>query len=89
MKRRWLVASLLFSAWASAQEAVPVVRFDSIPDPLKLPKDLYLGEIEDIEDACLDGAAPLITLEETRDHIRTVLALLESARSGEPAALPA
>jgi hypothetical protein len=46
MKGRLLVASLvLFSAWTNAQESVPVIRFDSIPDPLKLPKDLYLGEV--------------------------------------------
>src|SRR5258707_12505905 len=46
MKGRWFIASLvLFSMWANAQESAPVVRFDSIPDPLKLPKDLYLGEV--------------------------------------------
>ena len=46
MKGRWLAASLaLFSALTCAQESAPVVRFDSVPDPLKLPKDLYLGEV--------------------------------------------
>ena len=46
MKGRWLIASLvLVSVWSSAQESVPVIRYDSIPDPLKLPKDLYLGEV--------------------------------------------
>jgi len=46
MKERWLIASLvLVSVWSSAQESVPVIRYDSIPDPLKLPKDLYLGEV--------------------------------------------
>ena len=46
MKGRWLIASLvLVSVWSNAQESVPVIRFDSIPDPLKLPKDLYLGEV--------------------------------------------
>jgi hypothetical protein len=34
MKKRWLVASLLlFSASAYAQQSVPVIRFDSVPDP--------------------------------------------------------
>ena len=43
---RWLVASLvLFSAWTNAQESVPVIRFDSMPNPLRLPNNLYLGEV--------------------------------------------
>jgi DNA-binding beta-propeller fold protein YncE len=46
MKGRLLVASLLlFSVWTNAQESAPVIHFDSIPEPLKLPKDLYLGEV--------------------------------------------
>src|SRR5271165_1616361 len=46
MKRRLLVASLLLlSVSASAQESVPVIRFESIPEPLTLPNDLYLGEV--------------------------------------------
>jgi DNA-binding beta-propeller fold protein YncE len=46
MKGRLFVASLLlFSACTYGQESVPAIRFDSIPEPLKLPKDLYLGEV--------------------------------------------
>src|SRR6478672_12893419 len=46
MNGRWLIALfVVFSGWTIAQESVPVVRFDSIPDPLKMPKDLYLGEV--------------------------------------------
>ena len=42
MKQRWLFPVIvLFSTWTNAQ----VIRFDSLPDPLKLPKDLYLGEV--------------------------------------------
>src|ERR1700704_1548604 len=45
MKKRWLVASfVLFSTCTYAQQSVPVIRFDSVPDPIKLPKDMYLGE---------------------------------------------
>lgn len=44
---------------------------------------LYLGEVEDMHAAILDGAAPFISLQETRDHVRTVLALYESARRKE------
>jgi DNA-binding beta-propeller fold protein YncE len=39
--------ALLFFASASvcAQTPVPTIDFDSVPNPLKLPKDLYLGEV--------------------------------------------
>ena len=34
---------MLFSSSAFAQ--VPVIAFDSVPEPLKLPQDLYFGEV--------------------------------------------
>ena len=34
-------------------------------------------------DAILDGRPPYLGLDETRNHVRTVLALYESARRGE------
>ena len=45
--------------------------------------ELYSGEVEDLQNAILDGTPPYLTLEETRNHVRTVLALYESARRGE------
>lgn len=44
---------------------------------------LYLGEVDDLHAAVLDGASPYLSLAETRDHVKTVLALYESARRGE------
>ncbi len=44
-------------------------------------KDLYLGEVEDIHAAILDGTPTYLSLEESRDHIRTTVALYQSARS--------
>jgi DNA-binding beta-propeller fold protein YncE len=45
MNKRWLVASfLLFTAGTYAQQ-VPVIRYDSVPDPVKLPKDVHFGEV--------------------------------------------
>ena len=41
--------------------------------------DPYLGEIEDMHAAILDGRPPTITLDETRLHVATVLALYDSA----------
>jgi predicted dehydrogenase len=52
------------------------------PETLTVPdKDLYLGEVEDMHAAILDGEPNYLALSETRDHIRTVLALYESART--------
>jgi streptogramin lyase len=36
---------LLSSAPVRAQQAVPEIPFDSIPDPLKLPTDVHFGEV--------------------------------------------
>jgi predicted dehydrogenase len=42
--------------------------------------ELYLGEIDNMNAAILDGAQTLITHEESRNHVRTAVALYESAR---------
>ncbi len=46
-------------------------------------KELYLGEVEDMNAAILDGRTPYLSLEETRNHVLTVLALYESAARQE------
>jgi len=44
--KHWLVGLfVLLSPAAFAQQSVPVIPYDSVPDPLKLPKDLYFGEV--------------------------------------------
>jgi hypothetical protein len=48
---------------------------------------LYLYEIEDMADAILLGRAPRVSLDDSRGNIRTILALLESARTGKPVML--
>ena len=54
------------------------------PQVVPVPEtSLYLGEVEDMHAAILDGAAPLLSLAESRNHVRTVLALYESARTGQ------
>jgi predicted dehydrogenase len=51
---------------------------------IRVPEqELYIGEVEDMHAAILDGAPPYLTLRETRDHVRTVLALYESAHSSQ------
>lgn len=45
----WLLAfSVFLSGAACAQSAVPQIPFDSVPDAVKLPKDLYLGEVSGV-----------------------------------------
>ncbi len=46
--------------------------------------DLYSGEIEDIYDAVVKGRPQLIPLQESRDNIATIRALLDSAASDKP-----
>jgi xylose dehydrogenase (NAD/NADP) len=46
----------------------------AVPD-----KELYLGEVEDMHAAILDGKPNYLSLQESRDHIRTVVALYASA----------
>lgn len=60
------------------------VAADGEPEEIVVPqKELYLGQIENMHAAILDGEPTYLTLEETRDHIQTLLALYDSARRGE------
>ncbi|MEZ4590570.1 MAG: Gfo/Idh/MocA family oxidoreductase [Chloroflexota bacterium] len=57
---------------------------DGEPEEIEVPeKELYLGEIEDLHTAVLDNKPQYLTLEETRNHVKTVLALYESARTNQ------
>ncbi len=56
----------------------PAGEPEEVPVPEKM---LYLGEVEDMHAAILDGDPAYLTLEESRDHVRTVMALYESART--------
>jgi hypothetical protein len=40
--------------------------------------------VEDLQAAVLDGERPYLTLPETRNHVKTTLALYESAETGRP-----
>ena len=64
-------------------EWIEITRGDSV-DKLRSPGyELYRGEIEDMERAVLDGQTPRISLENSRANVATILALLESARTGQ------
>jgi predicted dehydrogenase len=47
-------------------------------------QELYIGEVEDMADTILLGREPRIPLDESRAGVATILALLESARTGRP-----
>jgi len=47
-------------------------------------QELYIGEVENMADAILLGQRPRISLDESRVHVTTIQALLESARTGSP-----
>jgi predicted dehydrogenase len=57
---------------------------DGEPRELTVPdEELYVGQVRDMHAQILDGAPPCIPLSETRDHVRTLVALHESARKRE------
>ena len=58
------------------------------PEEIDVPeKELYLGEVEDLHAAVLDGQTQYLSLDETRNHVKTVLALYESAQTGQVVSL--
>jgi len=48
---------------------------------------LYEGEVEDMHDAILQGTPNRVTLLESRQHIATLCALYDSAKSAKPVVL--
>ena len=44
MKRWFAALAVLFTSTVFAQQ-VPVIDFESVPNLLKLPKDMHLGEV--------------------------------------------
>jgi xylose dehydrogenase (NAD/NADP) len=73
-----------FTAMDDSGQYIFFTPRDGDPQPVPVPdQPLYLGEIEDMQSAILDGQPNYLTLAETRDHVRTTLALYESARRGQ------
>lgn len=62
---------------------------DGDPQPLPVEeKSLYLGEVEDMHAAILDGAPTYLSLAETRNHVKTVLALYRAAQEERVVSFP-
>jgi DNA-binding beta-propeller fold protein YncE len=45
MNRLCAASLLLAASCAYAQDSVPTIRFDSVRDPIRMPKDVHLGEV--------------------------------------------
>jgi len=50
-------------------------------------EELFRGEVEDMANAVLNGASPRVSLADSRGNVATIVALLQSARSGMPVRL--
>jgi len=73
-----------FTGIEDREREVIFTPVDGKPEKLRVPKmDSYQAEVEDMHDAIMLGKPPLISLEETRNHVRTACAMYESARSGQ------
>ena len=47
--RHWLIGLLLLiGPPALAQQGVPSIAFDSVPNPLRLPPNIYFGEVSGV-----------------------------------------
>jgi len=47
-------------------------------------KHLYLGEVEDMADAIINNTSPRVSLDDSRENVATIVALLESAHLQRP-----
>ncbi|MGE5126812.1 MAG: Gfo/Idh/MocA family protein [Betaproteobacteria bacterium] len=71
------------------REAQPILltRGDQTETVTVEPRDRYRLEIEDLAEAARSGREPRVSLAESRGNVRTIQALLESARTGRPVRL--
>ncbi len=57
---------------------------ETIPVPRQ---ELYIGEVEDMADCILLGKSPRMPLSDSRGNVAAIIALLESAKTGQPVQL--
>lgn len=70
------------------EEAITLYREDKT-ERLPIPRqELYIGEVEDMADCILTGKTPRVTLADSRANVAAIVALLVSAKSGQPVKLP-
>ncbi len=68
----------------SARETIYLGKSSTALEPVVVegPEHLYLGEVEDMADAVLEGKPPRISLEDSRGNVQTLLALYRAAGAG-------
>lgn len=65
-----------------------LIRKGGSPETITIPAiDPYFCEVQAMEACILDGAAPVVPFNLSRDFLRSVLALYQSANSGRPVRL--
>lgn len=65
-------------------EQIHVTRGDRMETIVIPGQELYVGEVEDMADAILNGQAPRVSLQDSRGNVAAIVALLRSAREGRP-----
>ena len=68
-------------------QRLEIRRGDHVENLIIRGADLYMGEVEDMADAVLNGEAPRVSLADSRGNVAAIAALLESARTGKPVRL--
>jgi xylose dehydrogenase (NAD/NADP) len=73
--------------WRPEGQPIRLVRGEDVEEIVVGGEDRYLLEIEDLADCVRTGRTPRVTLAESRGNVATIVALLESARTGRPVTL--
>jgi predicted dehydrogenase len=71
------------------RETIYIGQASDMLEPIQIegPEHLYLGEVEDMYDAIVHGKPPRISLQDSRNNVATIVALLRSARENTPVTL--
>ena len=69
------------------QEQISLYREDRNEAIPVTEQELYIGEVEDMADCILLGKSPHMSLADSRGNVATIVALLESAKTGQPVKL--
>ncbi len=70
-----------------AEAALTLTRGEAVETIVVKGESLYLGEVQDIEAAVMDGRPTRVSLGDSRGNIATLVALHEAARTGRVVAL--
>jgi len=73
--------------WRPEGQPIRLIRGEDVEEIVVGGEDRYLLEIEDLADCARTGRAPRVSLAESRGNVATIVALLESARTGRPVRL--